>query len=82
MEDFNQLSYDPVKAPTAKIPVWILGENWLKGVEVFVGAARINLLGFDALCGQTWELPEGTVEFHWAAEDTNKMMNQKNLSTF
>ena len=47
--------------PTAKITLWLPGEQRMTKKEVLVGAAPTNILGFDLLHGRVWKLPNGTV---------------------
>jgi len=49
------------QCPTAKISLWLPEEQKLTRVEVLVGAAYTNILGFDILHGCMWKLPDGTV---------------------
>jgi len=49
------------KCPTAKITLWLPGEQRLTRTEVLVGAANTNILGFDLLYGRVWKLPDGSI---------------------
>lgn len=49
------------QCPTAKISPWLPEEQKLTRIEVLVGAAYTNILGFDILHGCMWKLPDGTV---------------------
>lgn len=46
--------------PTAKINLWLPGEQRMTRAEVLVGASHSNLLGFDVLRGRMWKFPDGT----------------------
>jgi len=47
--------------PTAKITLWLPGEQRMTRKEVLVGAVHTDLLGFDLLHRRVWKLPDGTV---------------------